>query len=119
LNEIYLMTMVGAPFTDEDHLRLLQLMTRRAMAERQLRAAVRESDDLGTETRREVAATLGDIASRWCLVPEATSLYDWQRTALRSGYLRDVGQLRLRQEVERHSLPSRPLSNSRTSANLI
>jgi hypothetical protein len=74
--------MAGAQFTDEDHLRLLQLMTRRAMADRQRRTAVKESDNSNAESPKEAVAALGNIPSRWRLVPEGTSLYDWQRNAL-------------------------------------
>jgi superfamily II DNA or RNA helicase len=74
--------MDGGQFTDKDHLRLLQLMTRRAMSDRQRRTAAKESDDLDTDPRRAAIASLDDIPSRWRLVPEGTSLYDWQRNAL-------------------------------------
>lgn len=75
-------TRVAPYFADEDHLRLLQLMTRRAMADRQRRTALKESDDLDTEARRVAIPALDDIPSCWRLVPEGTSLYDWQRNAL-------------------------------------
>jgi superfamily II DNA or RNA helicase len=74
--------MPGSQFTDEDHLRLLQLMARRAMAERQHRAVQRETSDVETAPSSEAPPENADIPSRWRLVPEGTSLYDWQRTAL-------------------------------------
>jgi hypothetical protein len=90
-SEIHSPTKAASDFTDEDRLRLLQLMTRRAMAERRGRAAVRERDDLETDVREPIAdvSLRGEaspmtvaIAPRWRLVPEGTSLYDWQRDAL-------------------------------------
>lgn len=74
--------MDGGQFTDKDHLHLLQLMTRRAMSDRQRRTAAKESDDLDTDARRVAIASLDDIPSRWRFIPEGTSLYDWQRNAL-------------------------------------
>lgn len=67
-------------FTDSDRLLLLQLMTRRAMAERSTEAA--ESDD--GVIRSAPDATLGDAAipARWRLVPEGTTLYEWQHECL-------------------------------------
>jgi hypothetical protein len=74
--------MANPHFTDEDRLRLLQLMTRRAMAERRGRAAARERDDLETDARGKASPMTVAIAPRWRLVPEGTSLYDWQQKAL-------------------------------------
>ncbi|WP_343424941.1 DEAD/DEAH box helicase family protein [Candidatus Amarolinea dominans] len=67
-------------FTDSDRLLLLQLMTRRAMAERSTEAA--ESDD--GVIRSAPDATLGDAAipARWRLVPEGATLYEWQHECL-------------------------------------
>ncbi|MDE0165973.1 MAG: DEAD/DEAH box helicase [Bryobacterales bacterium] len=69
-------------FTAMDRLRLLQLMTRRAMAERRARACKQE--DEGSDAPRDESKGLqtGIIPDRWCLVPEGVSLYDWQRMCL-------------------------------------
>src|SRR5215468_4579382 len=69
-------------FTNEDHLRVLQLMTRRAMAERQRRTVLRESEDLEIEAGITAPSVVVGAPSHWRLVPEGTSLYGWQRHAL-------------------------------------
>ena len=69
-------------FTDEDRLRLLQLMTRRVMVERQSRASDREDNDIDPD-RQANAAPLGVADSAfWRLLPDGVSLYDWQRECL-------------------------------------
>ncbi len=69
-------------FTDEDRLRLLHLMTRRAMAERRDREGRRQegADSESNQESQEPLATV--IPQRWRLVPEGVTLYDWQRECL-------------------------------------
>lgn len=69
-------------FTDEDHLRLLQLMTRRVMVERQSRASDREDNDIdpGRHAKATPLAVTDGVA--WRLLPDDVSLYDWQRKCL-------------------------------------
>lgn len=71
-----------AIFTAIDRLRLLQLMTRRAMEERRAKAC-KQGDD-GSDTSRHASQSLlnDGIPDRWRLVPEGVSLYDWQRECL-------------------------------------
>jgi superfamily II DNA or RNA helicase len=69
-------------FTDEDRLRLLQLMTRRVIAERRSRAEERNGNDLNTDHHPQAEPlTLADT-SRWRLLPEGVSLYGWQKECL-------------------------------------
>lgn len=69
-------------FTAMDRLRLLQLMTRRAMAQR--RDKVGKQGDGGPDALRDASQTLPSrvVPDRWRLVPEGVSLYDWQRECL-------------------------------------
>ena len=97
-------------FTDEDHLRLLQLMTRRAMAERQRRAVLRESDDLETAAGIAAPSALVDVLFALALGSGRNfSLLIGSEMHCRSGCLKDVGPLRSLLEVERlFSLSQRP-----------
>lgn len=69
-------------FTAMDRLHLLQLMTRRAMAERGAKAY--ERGDGGLNASRDAGQTLSSdvIPDHWRLIPEGVSLYDWQRECL-------------------------------------
>lgn len=69
-------------FSDEDHLLLLQLMTLQAMEERRRRALDLGENDADSDlTIQDVSACI-EIPARWRLLPENTSLYDWQRECL-------------------------------------
>jgi superfamily II DNA or RNA helicase len=74
--------MADTYFTDKDQLLLLQLTTRRAMAERQRRAASKKSEALQADNTREPIPAQVSSPLRWRLLAEGTSLYDWQRDAL-------------------------------------
>ena len=67
-------------FSDEDQLHLLQLMTRRNMAERARRYEERDGDDL--DIYHEVVEPSVTDISRWRLIPEEISLYDWQQECM-------------------------------------
>lgn len=82
-------------FTGEDRLRLLQLMTRRAMAERLSRAAERDGGDVDTDRGGEARPAALDIAARWRLIPEGVSLYDWQRECLQLWLSRGRGTIKV------------------------
>lgn len=72
---------MNRPFSNEDQLRLLQLMTRKVMAER-LRAA-HEAD--GEQPEGEPPRLASDevvIPEKWRLVSEDISLYEWQKECL-------------------------------------
>lgn len=69
-------------FTDEDHLRLLQLMTRRAMAQRCARAGDRENEDATEGEARDTRIPETAFPRLWRLVPEGVSLYQWQQECL-------------------------------------
>lgn len=69
-------------FTGEDRLRLLQLMTRRAMAERRNRAAGRERGGVDIDPNAEAKSAAVEVTARWRLLPEGIPLYDWQRDCL-------------------------------------
>jgi superfamily II DNA or RNA helicase len=68
-------------FTDVDRLHLLQLLTRRAMAERRSRMEDGEGLGIDIDDRAEEPAAI-DATSRWRLVPDGVSLYDWQKECL-------------------------------------
>jgi superfamily II DNA or RNA helicase len=63
-------------FSSADRLRLLQLQTRRAMADR--RSNLQDVASLPTE----VQPTSGINLERWKLVPQSVTLYEWQVTCL-------------------------------------
>lgn len=69
-------------FKDEDHLRLLQLMTRSVMAERRAKASDREGEDSSATNSQRKGQSGSHLPQRWQLVPEDASLYDWQRECL-------------------------------------
>lgn len=71
-----------ACFTDENRLRLLQLMTRRAMAERRSRAEDQNVDNLDSDVSQREMPPLPGLSERWQLIPDMVSLYDWQRECL-------------------------------------
>ena len=70
------------PFTDDDRLHLLQLMTRRAIAERLSRAAERDRKGLNAEQVATVQPETVEDTSPWQLIPAGVSLYDWQKECL-------------------------------------
>ncbi len=69
-------------FTDEDHLRLLQLMTRRAMAERCARASGRGDEETAPGETEDTPIPEAALPPLWRLVPEGVSLYQWQQECL-------------------------------------
>ena len=69
-------------FTAMDRLRLLQLMTRRAMAERRAKACKLGAGGLDTPHDTSQSLLSDVVPDRWRLVPEGVSLYDWQRECL-------------------------------------
>ena len=71
-----------AIFTAMDRLRLLQLMTRRAMEERRAKACKQGGGGLDASHDESQSPPNGAIPDRWRLVPEGVSLYDWQRECL-------------------------------------
>lgn len=69
-------------FSDDDLLRLLQLQTRRVMAERCSKAETGQITD-DTEGEAEVEGPLDiQIPSQWRFIPEGIELYAWQRECL-------------------------------------
>ena len=86
---------MNRPFTDADRLRLLQLMTRRAMGERQIREAQQEGLGRDTESDAGVQPTAVKDKSRWRLLPEGVSLYDWQRECLPRWLSRGRGTIKV------------------------
>lgn len=68
--------MTRAPFTDADRLRLLQLQTRRTMADRRA-----ESSEIQSRTP-ENQPGMGADPGRWRLVRESARLYAWQEECL-------------------------------------
>lgn len=66
----------GPVFSAEDRLRLIQLWTRRAMAERNA-ARVDQAPESDTETKEGAQAPI-----KWRLVPVALRLHDWQAECL-------------------------------------
>ncbi|MBU4372689.1 MAG: DEAD/DEAH box helicase [Proteobacteria bacterium] len=71
-----------ACFTDENRLRLLQLMTRRAMAERRSRAENQNVDNLESVVGQREMPPLPGLSERWQLIPDKVSLYEWQKECL-------------------------------------
>lgn len=69
-------------FSDEDRLRLLQLLTRQAMDERRRRETSRDADDPEIESADPAKRATAEIPARWRLLPENATLYDWQRECL-------------------------------------
>jgi superfamily II DNA or RNA helicase len=69
-------------FTDDNRLRLLQLLTRRAMAERKSREAEQTIGDLELRLGEGENVPVLGIPERWQLIPDTVSLYDWQRECL-------------------------------------
>lgn len=69
-------------FCDEDRLRLLQLQTRRTLAESRHRARRRDDEESGAEAATEDISERVGVPDRWRLVPEGTSLYAWQKECL-------------------------------------
>ena len=69
-------------FTDIDRLHLLQLLTRRAMAERRSRVEDGEGIGIDIDDHAETEPAAIDEASRWRLLPDGVPLYDWQGGAL-------------------------------------
>jgi superfamily II DNA or RNA helicase len=73
----------GPALTDPERLTLLQLLTRRAMEQRQERFV-----DAGSEEEEEsdslisLSPVLSPVPGTWRLIPENTTLYDWQRDCL-------------------------------------
>lgn len=69
-------------YTDADRLRLLRLMTRRAMVERRSRAAARATVEADTDSVAEARPAPVEISRQWRLLPVGIPLYDWQRECL-------------------------------------
>jgi superfamily II DNA or RNA helicase len=69
-------------FTTADRLQLLQLMTRRVMAERRARANKQEGDETAASRDESRGSPTAALPDRWRLIPEGVSLYDWQRECL-------------------------------------
>jgi superfamily II DNA or RNA helicase len=69
-------------YGDDDRLLLLQLQTRRAMAERRARKTDADARGAGTEGLVRSEDPDAAIPERWRLVPQNVSLYDWQRECL-------------------------------------
>lgn len=69
-------------FTDEDRLRLLQLMTRRVMVERKSRASDREDNGINPDRRVKAAPLAVADSEFWRLLPDGVALHDWQRECL-------------------------------------
>jgi hypothetical protein len=69
--------MADSQFTDQDQLQLLQLLTRRAMSERQRRIEVKETFEFDDEPPLIANQPDDQIPSQWHLVSESTSLYHW------------------------------------------
>ena len=72
----------GIDFSDEDHLRLLQLMTRRAAAERQARGRTNGGDGGGDGEPPGEEGHRSATPKLWRLIPEGVDLYNWQRECL-------------------------------------
>ena len=70
-------------FTKDDHLRLLQLMTRRAMAERRGKTCEGGDGETAARGERGKVAPEAVLPRSWRLVPDGTSLYQWQVECLR------------------------------------
>lgn len=68
-------------FSNDDQLRLLQLMTRKVMKER-LRPALEEEGEQDEGEQARVASEEVVIPQKWRLVSDEISLYDWQRDCL-------------------------------------
>jgi len=77
---------VNQIFNSEHSLRLLQLLTRKNMAERRNRAAKPDKGEGEGEgevdTGAELEPTLLGVPPRWRLLPEGISLYEWQKECL-------------------------------------
>ena len=69
-------------FSSDDQLRLLQLLTRRAMSERIRRVEQSEEADSDGKENTDVVASTEVIPENWRLIPEGISLYDWQQECL-------------------------------------
>lgn len=67
-------------FSNDDQLRLLQLLTRKAIAERAQQVA--GADGRKPEADNESGGRPAEIPDRWQLLPQDVSLYEWQRECL-------------------------------------
>lgn len=76
------MTDTDQVFSSEDRLHLLQLMTRKNMAERLARAEERGRREVDDNVDLPTSDPNPEAPARWRLLPEDVSLYDWQREAL-------------------------------------
>ncbi|MBJ6749892.1 DEAD/DEAH box helicase [Geomonas anaerohicana] len=65
-------------FSEKDLLQLLQLQTRRIMAEKRTRTGPLLAEDTGIDA----GATEAGLPARWRLIPEETELHQWQRECL-------------------------------------
>ena len=82
-------------FTAADRLLLLQLLTRRAMADKR-RIPNETIDDSEGPTRGSTVVAQGDVVpKRWRLVPEDVVLYDWQRECLPRWLERECGTIKV------------------------
>jgi superfamily II DNA or RNA helicase len=68
-------------FSDEDRLQLLQLMTKRSMAERQSQMA-EQKDGTGATPLSEADSKIEGWIAQWRLLPEGLTLYKWQQKCL-------------------------------------
>ena len=71
-------------FSDDDHLRLLQLTTRRVMAQRRLEARGRDAGDPRTVDiqKKDDGPMRARLTRRWRLIPDGYALYEWQQECL-------------------------------------
>lgn len=69
-------------YSADDHLRLLQLMTRRAISERRYQAGEESRNELDPTTAEKALKGNQAIPDCWRLIPQDISLYDWQRKCL-------------------------------------
>ncbi len=69
-------------FNSEDHLRLLQLMTRRAMSERRSRESEQDQSADHSDSAEGESRARRDYRSGWRLIPEDIALYEWQKECL-------------------------------------
>ena len=67
-------------FSDSDQLKLLQLLTRRAMSERRKREAGSASD--AALSGQIAPLAVESVPERWRLLPDDVHLHGWQRDAL-------------------------------------
>lgn len=82
-------------FSNNDRLLLLQLMTKRAIAERVGQERQQEEADLDNEGNTNVGTPAEVVPEIWRLVPEGVSLYKWQLECLPLWLLRGHGTVKV------------------------